>query len=142
MNAVTVQPNETYVIYGLGGKTHWGCVETTSTICGGRRRSIWGVHEAYDKILTCQRCIDKVGTLTPAIDLRMCHCGKDGHPLGSVNCPEHGTVSLTAEVARLQTIVNRAWAAIGPVPAPAVSREVLERELVTARTILQEGLEP
>jgi hypothetical protein len=19
-----------------------------------------------------------------------CHCGKDGHPLGSVNCPEHG----------------------------------------------------
>lgn len=20
-----------------------------------------------------------------------CHCGKDGHPLGSVNCPIHGT---------------------------------------------------
>jgi hypothetical protein len=20
-----------------------------------------------------------------------CHCGKDGHPLGSINCPVHGT---------------------------------------------------
>lgn len=23
-----------------------------------------------------------------------CHCGKDGHPIGSINCPVHGTLPL------------------------------------------------
>jgi hypothetical protein len=30
--------------------------------------------------------------------MRQCHCGKDGHPLGSMNCPVHGYMPVPNEV--------------------------------------------
>lgn len=46
---------------------------------------IWRVTFKYK--LGCLNC----GTTKP---LKKCHCGKKGHALNSVNCPEHGYINI------------------------------------------------
>ena len=40
----------------------------------------------------CEACENERGLINDAGNqaLALCHCGKDGHALGSLNCPVHG----------------------------------------------------
>ena len=51
-----------------------------------------------------------------------CHCGKDGHPLNSINCP-----ACNAEaVDRVAWAINAAWNKCGEVPFPLYQHEAEE----------------
>lgn len=48
-----------------------------------------------------------------------CHCGKDGHPLHSINCPK----CSEELVDRVAAAINKAWNKIGEVPFPLYQHE-------------------
>lgn len=51
-----------------------------------------------------------------------CHCGKDGHPLRSVNCPKCSEETID----RVALAINAAWNKFGDVPFPLYQREAEE----------------
>jgi hypothetical protein len=59
-----------------------------------------------------------------------CHCGKDGHPLGSMNCPVHGYEPVPAgALRRLLDALDDARDFVDPdtSPPPFDNRELMRR---------------
>ena len=47
-------------------------------------------------VLGARKCWDDNCECHKRLGAAECHCGKDGHPLGSINCPVHGSKALAS----------------------------------------------
>jgi hypothetical protein len=64
-----------------------------------------------------------------------CHCGKDGHPLHSVNCP----ACSYALVDRVALAINEAWSIQGDVPFPLYQHEAEELAKAAIKAVHGQG---